>query len=423
MLKKIARWYQGYLCVELCNGAPERFFNLCRKNGIVLWDIFQYQGKIFCYMELQDYWSIRTIARKTKVWPKVIRKVGGPFWALRIRKRKGMMLGFFSGVFLLYVLSLFVWDISFEGQSAYTEEFLLKYLKGINVCTGMRLTSVDCKKIEDSIRKNYPEIGWVSAELEGTKLSIHLVETNFSGGNEKKIKNCHIVANRDGIVYDIVTRSGMPLVKKGEQVKKGDILISGVLSYTDDSGNIVKKQVIGADGDVKIKALRNVTETCGMFYTQKKYTGYCKKVVQVVLFNRNLYLTNPFKGFNKERKYDIISNVCDWKLSKSFVLPVSYGNVYYREYEEYDIQFTKEQAQTVLEKKIQENIKRIKEAGGSIVHKEQEALEQNGLTFTLRARITTIEPGNEYKKIKRREWRNIQINGIDGDNAGDTYGT
>lgn len=423
MLKKITRWYRGYLFLELCDGSTERFFNLCRKNGIILWNIFRMDGKTFCCMLLEDFWNIRIIAKKTGVWPLIRKKVGFPFWVLRIKKREGMLLGFLSGFFVLYVLSLFLWDISFIGQLSYTEEFLLKYLKTIKVCTGMPLKKVDCKKIEDAIRNSYPEIGWVSAELQGTKLTIHLVETNFKEQEGKREGEYHIVANRDGIIEKLIVRSGVPVVKKGQQVKKGDIIISGVLEYKDDAGNIIKKEAVVADGDVEIKGARTLLETCDLFYKKKTYTGYCKNVVQVGLFHRNLYVTNPFKTFNRYRKYDIISSVRDCKLSKSFVLPISYGSICYREYEEQFVQYKREEATAVLEKMLQQNIKEIKASGGRIVEKGTAVVEQKKNMFLLRLRITTIEPSEELKIIDEEEWRNNQVNGIDRNNIGNTNGT
>ena len=46
---------------------------------------------------------------------------------------------------------------------------------------------------------------------------------------EEKEEPCSIVADEDGLVVEMVTRTGVPQVKPGDEVKKGDILVLGRL--------------------------------------------------------------------------------------------------------------------------------------------------------------------------------------------------
>ena len=47
-----------------------------------------------------------------------------------------------------------------------------------------------------------------------------------------------LIASSDGMITDLVTRSGVPLVHQGDQVKKGDILVLGRIEVTDDSATV-----------------------------------------------------------------------------------------------------------------------------------------------------------------------------------------
>ena len=40
MWKRMMRWCRGYVLVELRGAAQERFFNLCRRHNIYLWNIY-----------------------------------------------------------------------------------------------------------------------------------------------------------------------------------------------------------------------------------------------------------------------------------------------------------------------------------------------------------------------------------------------
>ena len=48
----------------------------------------------------------------------------------------------------------------------------------------------------------------------------------------------------------IVTRSGVPLVKVGDQFKKGDILVSGTLEIKNDAQETIGYEYTSADADL-----------------------------------------------------------------------------------------------------------------------------------------------------------------------------
>ena len=414
MWKKMLQWYFGYVQVYLQGYAQERFLNLCRKRQITVWNVHVEEKKICCNMDLRDYFAVKGIAVKTKVFPRIVKRVGFPFLIQRIWCRKGMVFGFFSGVLLLYILSLFLWDISFSGQNQYTEEFLLKYLKSIQVTTGMPLRNIDCQEIESRIRRAYPDISWVSAELEGTKLSIALVETNLPESKKKEVGAYHMVAPVDGKVESIITRAGTPMVKAGDTVKEGDILISGIVEYKSDDGTIIEKKQVYADGDIWISGRITYKDTCQLVHKVKQFTGKEKKIREIWVLGKKFYLTNPFKGINKEKKYDIIANVCNVSVSKSFVLPISYGSRRYVEYEEVEDWYTITEAKNILQNRLQEFIKEKKTENIWIENPVVEFIETNqkveiASSFPMKQKVDTLQ------EIGEEEWRLEQTDGIDGD--------
>ena len=62
---------------------------------------------------------------------------------------------------------------------------------------------------------------------------------NRSADSEEKAedskKGTDLVADRDCTIVSIVTRNGIPAVKAGSKVKKGDILVSGRVEMKNDS--------------------------------------------------------------------------------------------------------------------------------------------------------------------------------------------
>lgn len=415
MVERFFLWYYGYVLVQLEGVAKERFFNLCRRGNYHIWNVHMEKNMCVCYIALPDFWELAHIVRKTHVRPVVLKRKGFPFWLKKIWRQKGCLLGAFSGILLIYGLSLFVWNISFKGQSLYTEEMLLKYLESIHIETGMRISRVDCKKIEDSLRKKYQNIGWVSAELNGTKLSISIVETKVPDLAQTKEGGYHIVASEGGTVTSIVTRTGTPLVKKGDKVKVGDVLISGVISYVNDEGEVTKKEAICADGDVKLRMEKEYSNACVLLHKEKQYTSFEKKVYEFWIFGKKIYITNPLKGFNKGKKYDIIANMCNVSINKSFCMPVSYGTTVYREYDEIEETYTEKEAKELLRKQYEQYKEKMTE-NEKVVKDKKIAFQKNGNCIKISVQFTIEEVVKNYKEVQDEEWRLEQVDGFNGDN-------
>ena len=91
----------------------------------------------------------------------------------------------------------------------------------------MRKKKVDCPGISKAIRKEYNDIVWVSASIDGSRLKIQIKENEdtfqeeVQGTEEVSEKPTDLIAEEDGVITGIITRSGVPQVHIGDSVKKG----------------------------------------------------------------------------------------------------------------------------------------------------------------------------------------------------------
>ena len=70
--------------------------------------------------------------------------------------------------------------------------------------------------------EKYPEITWVSAKLEGTRLTLEVQEGIFTGDDMPKEQTAsNLAAEKDGTIVKMVTRAGVPLLHPGDTCKKG----------------------------------------------------------------------------------------------------------------------------------------------------------------------------------------------------------
>lgn len=413
MVIKIVKWLRGYLRVSIKGYSPERFINLCRNKNILIWDLCQTEEGYEFYITLPGFWKIRPIVKKTRTRPIVRNRFGGPFFLQRCKKRKGFIIGVLLGFSILYILSLYIWDITLQGQYTYTEDKIEKYLKEIHVYAGMKKQEVDCQWIEESIRKQYTDIGWVSVELKGTRLNIKITETNMPPEKEIQKEESHIVASHDGIVTDIVTRKGTPLVGKGDVVKKGDILISGIVPITGDGDVLLRNDIVAADGDVILKTNYSYKDSFPLAYEKKSYTGEEITEYGIEIVGKYLFWKNPLKHFDTESKYDIIVNEKNIILGTDFALPIIVRTKQYKECNIQEAVYTEEEAITIAGEHLSRYFDKLIEKGVSI-QENNVKIEVTNQNCIAAGKLIVEEKQQERRKIQDSEWRSLETDEYSG---------
>ena len=412
MLQRLPNWFRGYLLVQIIGTAPERFINLCSNRKIFIWDLVRQEDTIFFKVMASNYKKLKPIARKTKIIPKIKKKNGFPFLLHRYRKRKGFAIGFLLCIILIYSLSLFIWNINIFGGVKYTPDAMIKFLKQNEIYTGIRKKDVNCQEIEEKIRLTYSDIGWVSAEMKGTRLIIKITETNMPAPAKEAIAPSHMVATKNAIIKSIITRTGTPIAREGDVVKKGDLLVSGVITVKSDFDEIMRLQPLVADADIICSSFYDYQDTLPLVYSYKDFTGKEKMGYYFGFFGKKLFLYTPRYSYDS---YDIIVNEKTLHLTDSFYLPFSQGSIKIREYVESKGTYTPEQAISKAQERLQRYLKRLERQQVVITDNQVQISVQNNKCIA-QGRILVEEPAWEYRTIQENEWRIEPADEHNGDN-------
>jgi sporulation protein YqfD len=395
--------------------SPERFINLCSNRDILIWNLKRVDQGYEFYITIKGFRQLRPIVKKTKTRPLIKKRIGLPFIIQRYKKRKGFVLGILFFAVILYVLSLYIWDISITGEYTHTDEAMLKYLHSIHINTGIKKSKVNCQDIEEQIRKEYNDIGWVSAEIKGTRLLIKITETNMPAPVIKPTEPCHIIASKDGVIASIITRKGTPLVKEGDEVKKGDILVSGVIDIMGDNGEVMKKEAVVSDADIQLKTDYEYMDSFPLVYQDKEFTNQTFHIYGLTIFNKNFYLFNPLKKFKKFDKYDIIEDGNYLQLSKSFYLPIQWMEKDYLEYQEVTKKYTAKEAEEKASKRLNLYLEKIKKKGVLILQNNVK-ISIGSKTCVAKGNLIVEEPEMELRRVEDNEWRSTDTDEHNGDN-------
>ena len=259
MLLRLIKYFRGYVEVTLWGYAPERFFNLCSNHDILIWDLRR-QGDAYDFkISLQGFRCLKPLLKKSGTRVRIRKKSGLPFFFFRYRRRKILFAGIFGCMLVLFALSRFIWKININGNDSVTDDSLLKFLEENHSSYGTYISNVDCTKLEEEIRSSFKNVIWTSVKREGTTLTVDIQENLIVAADQAKAalpddlkdqeqSGYDLLAVHGGTVESIYVRKGTPLVQKGDTVKKGDVLVSGLLPIYDDSQTVtagVSKTVMG----------------------------------------------------------------------------------------------------------------------------------------------------------------------------------
>lgn len=397
MLDRILKNLKGYLKIQIKGYSPERFLNLCKNKGIVIWDLEVKGNNYEMFISVSGFRKLKPLLRKTQTKVIIIERYGIPFFLHKYRKRKMFFSGCVLFCIIIFILSKFIWNIEVIGNQSITDETIMQYLKTEQIYHGMPIKRISCDKLATEIRKDFNEIIWVSVSLDGTNLIINVKEnTDTFRVSQVEEEPSDIVADQDGIISEIIVRSGVPLVTKGTEVKCGDILVSGTVAVIDDAGEVIREDYKKSDADICAEVILNYQDFCENTHQIKSYMSDQKRTFIANVFGVEICFGN--KSY-KAKQWEIKSYMNQMKINDHFLLPVFIG-----EKRAYKYRYT-EKVRSTLEKEsiLQHNLKQyreeLEEQGVQILEEnvvfrnKDNGLEAKG---TIKV-ITTI--GTERKRI------------------------
>lgn len=374
-----------------------RFVNLCRNNGIELRHLVRRENAIQMEIDAENFKKLRPLVRKTHVKIHILNRHGPAFFFYRHKRRWWFLLGMTVFAGMIYMLSLFVWQIDIDGNRKYTDALILQALAQMDVKTGCRKSEIDLPKIEEELRIMYNEITWVSASIAGTKLQIELREGDLkisgsSGGgqtgNVKRVENrennpktqngesetdlpANLVADEDAIITNLVVRRGTVAVRYGDEVKKGDVLIEGKVYIYNEDETLKKVDYLTAEGDVFGKYQELYEKHYQRKHEVRSYTGKNYRELGVAIVGKSFCLPVWENILKKQLEENTLSEVWSWKkqfrLTPTFYLPFALEYTEYVPYKNVVEEYTDEVIKKMAEEELQKYLIELEKKGVQII--------------------------------------------------------
>ena len=389
-------WYvKGYLTIRLYGDYVERFLNMCRMHNIFLWDIRKEEKDIYCRISAADYFDTIPLLKKTGTRANVIKKSGIPFYVPFMKKRFLFFMSLFLCLGMLYVVSDYIWAIEFVGNFQISNEELQDFLDEEQVYYGMKKEILDCEEMEKRLRACFPNVTWTSIYFEGTKLYVEIKENEKKEPVVENVQGTNIIATEEGMITSIMTRNGVPRVKKGDIVEIGQVLVEGNIPIYDEAQNIIDYQTYNSDADVMIQTQVLYHEQQKKTYPLILYTGSEHKGIFLDIFG--YHMESPILGRNFQACERIIQKhqVC---LLDNLYLPIYYGNICEKEYHLQYNEYSEEEMRNILNRNFEKIILCLQEKGVQIIEKNVKIKKYNK-GMELNANLTVIKPTGEEVEI------------------------
>ncbi|MHB1418933.1 MAG: sporulation protein YqfD [Bacillota bacterium] len=297
----------GYVVLQVEGPALEKFINLAIERGSYLWDAAWVGAALRVKVNIGGFWALRHIARKTGCRFVILRKAGLPFYYIRLRRRKMLAMGAVFFLVALYYMSSFFWFVqvkSTEELRYLDEDRILKVARFYGLYPGVAKGKVKLPWVENGIAANLPEIAYVVVKTRGTAATIEVVERNNLQKNYVDKRHANIIAAKDGVVTEILVLTGEGKVNEGDTVRKGQVLISGVIQppipeVTGTPGTGVPPQpppiLTRAKGLVRARIWYQADGEAPLVLTEGRLTGQSQTGIRVVIGNKTLELKGPRK--------------------------------------------------------------------------------------------------------------------------------
>ena len=281
-----------------------RFIKKCIDYKINIYDInYLSDDELTCKIDLNDYKTIKKLNYYSKF--KINKYEGINGIKLHFKKYIYVYMLLLFCFFIMDTLTSYIVKIDIIHENSKIRSQVQKELKDHGIKKYALAYSFDeLEKIKNEILKDNPNtLEWMSITRVGMSYIVR-IEERIINEEAKEESPRNIVANKDALITKILATTGEPLVRSGNYVKKGDILISGnIYLYEEVKGKVSAEGAVYGDvwyeSEVKVPYEKEEVLDTG----KSRYN---------LNINNKILLKNKYKYFRQENIKEL--NILGFKI-------------------------------------------------------------------------------------------------------------
>lgn len=219
----------GYVMIRVEGLSLEKFLNLASEQGVVIVSAKRISYTVLsAVVSARGFKKLQSIAAE-KYSISLIKQAGIPYQFSRLILRKVLFAGLVVIIAGVFAASLFVWEVKISGLEYNEAAALKEELAELGIYGGAVKSIIDTKEAEKRLLIDHPEYAWLNIRLHGAVADVEVVPAIPVPKIVDDTRPCNIVAAKDALIVSVTAMTGRARVKKGDTVREGDVLISGLV--------------------------------------------------------------------------------------------------------------------------------------------------------------------------------------------------
>ena len=292
-----------------------RFIQMLYAHSIPIYQITDLGDCLLITLDEDGYQKVKKIRTSYEIT--LVGMKGKARYLAFLKKYRLLLASLVIGLFLLFFLSSFIWKIEVVHTSEEIRTLLLDALREEKVYPfRFKLSYQEKEQVKQTILEKYKDkIEWLEIEEVGTKYFIRVEERKIKSQDTKDTPR-NIIAKSDAMILSITAEKGEILTKKFDYVKKGDVLISGVIHKEEEA-----KSKVQAEGQVFGEVWYTVSVLLPTSFEEVTQMGKPKRHLALHLFSSSFGLGT--KDYQIRKQTPILkSSMLPFSLSYEEVIPI-----------------------------------------------------------------------------------------------------
>ena len=333
----------GYEEISVRADAAAQIIELCMRYGY-LCRRARFEGEYYLFRcTLTTARSLKKSCRDEGIAFEVRKRSGIPALLYRYRYRYGAAIGAALFFFIVFFSGSVIWDVRIEGNRRLEEEEVIAALAECGLSVGDFKRDIDTSLIENILMIKSDDISWISINLIGSVAEVEIRERDIAP-EEEAWDAANIVAAEDGEIVLFEAVRGNILLKIGDRVRAGELIVSGIY---DGSGAL---RYTNAKGKVFAEVEEEILVEVPLEYDKKVYTGRVYTEKSLVFFKKEIKIYSNCR--NLTSSCDKIDTVEYLDVLSQGELPVGVRTVRYFEYTNETQKRDTQEAQRLAEYKL-----------------------------------------------------------------------
>lgn len=305
---------------------------------------------------------------------------GLPHLLAAYRKRVGVLIGLPLFIGILWVSSLFVWEVHVVGNERVDDETILSELSDLGFTVGSFIPGVDVKTLCNEYLIRSDEIAWISVNIIGTRAEVQVRDVLPAGQSEEPSPS-NLVALRDGLIERIELSSGQAVVGTGESVRAGQVLVTGYYQGKNESVYRLEPSI----AKVYARTTRTFSVQIPLSGEGERETGQEFVCGSFFFFGKNFGISDkgsPYEKYTEETRTDLLTIF-------GRVLPMGITSHIYRESAKLPFRRTEAEAAALAEEKMAQLV--ANELAEGEILSVSTTRSCDGITYTVQWMVYCIE--------------------------------